>query len=345
MPVIARMPNGYHEKDAQGHVSWHEGPPRYGTVGMRATRFRLHAGLLSWKRRTGSDAKNAKILSLIPANCKDPRVNSTASHRNFTEAEQREVRKVLVGTAPARSRRYIKDDMRGGEQDLDGYEERNEATRDDVDEADEDEPRKLISGLQDRNANSAHFEDGGEKFSDTPVPAVGFSSNPILVKENPDRRAQGRIIKASHSASDSDQPLAKRQRTTHPKHLSNPIKNHTLDNLDGPTMMDADTEPTDYRYMDPLTHEEKQAIQQALELTREDFRQKTRMDVPPLLATKFDDEDYNSQRLRLQEVFSRVWAGSGRTPQLYRLPAWHEDFANWKIPDKEGMDLYSNVLE
>ena len=77
---------------------------------MRATRFRLQAGLLSWKKRMGSDARNAKILSFIPDDCKDPQVNSTQSFRDLTFQEQDEVSKVLLGSAPGRKRNFRKDD-------------------------------------------------------------------------------------------------------------------------------------------------------------------------------------------------------------------------------------------
>lgn len=387
------MPNGYHEKNAQGHVVWHEGPPRYGTVGMRATRFRMHAGLLSWKLRSGSDAKNAKILSLIPAECKDPLVNSTASHRDFNEAEQKEVRKVLVGTAPNRGRNANKNDMRVDEQEDDGYGEDSDATVDDAEEVDEDQSPQSLPGLPAQNAGSAGSEDNedhnpptrtvykasyppwnsGYETSDeeqSPIPKAkhkrsnvtppisnetshsypffshkpsrahlpvrGSFANPILVKEQTNTRDRDEVLKSSNSASDSDEPQAKRQRAT--SHIP-------VDDLDGPTEIATDeTDLPDYRTISLSTDKDRQAIQQALNLTREDFRQKTSMNAPPLLAIKFGDESYLSQRLRLQDLFSKVWAGTGAVPQLYCLPAWYGGFRQWRIPDEEGMVLYSNVL-
>lgn len=71
---------------------------------MRATRFRLQAGLLSWKKRMGSDIRNAGILSFIPNECKYPQVNSTESFRDLTQAEQDSIEKTLKGTAPGRKR-------------------------------------------------------------------------------------------------------------------------------------------------------------------------------------------------------------------------------------------------
>ncbi len=385
------MPNGYHEQNSVGDVTWHEGPPRYGTVGMRATRFRLHAGLLSWKRRTGSDAKNAKILSLIPANCKDPRVNSTASYRDFTEAEQAEVRRVLAGTAPGRRRIANRSIWRTNRRGNDENEEDSEATIDAVNEADENESRKRllighdwiakriheggngdgvtrqvsnpedIQSIPGDSTNDKKAKHGRERVTpsipanisspdpnvnhnprDAALPVAGPSATPIPVKGKSDKSVQDGISEPFDSAYDSDKPLAKRQRATRPPHLANPNNSH---DLDGPTQVEDHTEQTDYRYIDPRTNEDKRAIQQALELTREDFRKKTRMNVPPRLATKFRDESYVSQRLRLQDMLSKVWVGSGAPPQLYNLPAWYGGFVKWRIPDEEGMDLYSSVIE
>ena len=72
---------------------------------MRATRFRLHAGLLTWKNRMGSDTRNAKILSFIPAQCKDPRVNSTKAFRDLTQEEMMAVANILKGSAPSRAQK------------------------------------------------------------------------------------------------------------------------------------------------------------------------------------------------------------------------------------------------
>lgn len=54
---------------------------------MRATRFRLTAGCLSWETKDGTAAKNQRILDLIPAEFKDPAVNSTKGWRDFNKQE------------------------------------------------------------------------------------------------------------------------------------------------------------------------------------------------------------------------------------------------------------------
>ena len=57
---------------------------------MRATRFRLRAGLLSWEKKDGTDAKNQRILSLIPAQFK--RLNSTKGWRDLNKEEMNQVK-------------------------------------------------------------------------------------------------------------------------------------------------------------------------------------------------------------------------------------------------------------
>ncbi|KAM0798790.1 hypothetical protein BDR22DRAFT_890910 [Usnea florida] len=107
--LIARAPNGYYlgepepirkssrdrkkDKKAEETVTreWHEGPPRVGTFSMRATRFRLRAGCLSWAKKDGTAAKNQRILDVIPAQYKDPAVNSTKGWRDLNKAEIKRV--------------------------------------------------------------------------------------------------------------------------------------------------------------------------------------------------------------------------------------------------------------
>lgn len=54
---------------------------------MRATRFRLTAGCLSWETKDGTAAKNQRILDLIPEEYKNPAVNSTKSWRDLNKKE------------------------------------------------------------------------------------------------------------------------------------------------------------------------------------------------------------------------------------------------------------------
>ncbi len=101
--TTARAPSGYHKGKPQGEFKradknkqareWHEGPPRVGTFSMRATRFRLGAGCLSWERKDGTAAKNERILDVIPARFKDPAVNSTRGWRDLNKEEIKRIEK------------------------------------------------------------------------------------------------------------------------------------------------------------------------------------------------------------------------------------------------------------
>lgn len=102
MNATARAPNGYHKGQPEkgnkktgekGQANeWHDGPPRIGTFSMRATRFRLTTGCLSWGRKDGTVAKNQRILDVIPAQYKDPGVNSTKGWRDLNKAEVKKIR-------------------------------------------------------------------------------------------------------------------------------------------------------------------------------------------------------------------------------------------------------------
>ena len=59
---------------------------------MRATRFRLAAGCLSWEKKDGTVAKNQRILDVIPAQYKDPAVNSTKGWRDLNKAEIKRIK-------------------------------------------------------------------------------------------------------------------------------------------------------------------------------------------------------------------------------------------------------------
>ena len=59
---------------------------------MRATRFRLGAGCLSWAKKDGTVAKNQRILDVIPVRYKDPAVNSTKGWRDLNKAEMKMVK-------------------------------------------------------------------------------------------------------------------------------------------------------------------------------------------------------------------------------------------------------------
>ena len=62
------------------------------TFCLRATRSRLRAGCLSWKKKDGTAAKNQRTLDVIPAQYKDPTVISTKSWRDLNKAEMKSVK-------------------------------------------------------------------------------------------------------------------------------------------------------------------------------------------------------------------------------------------------------------
>jgi len=71
---------------------------------MRATRFRLGAGCLTWNEKGDSDAKNSAMMSLMPAavrtQCEN--INSTISFRDLSKAEQTQC-KTATGHRPAKA--------------------------------------------------------------------------------------------------------------------------------------------------------------------------------------------------------------------------------------------------
>ncbi|CAF9927049.1 hypothetical protein IMSHALPRED_007108 [Imshaugia aleurites] len=66
--LVVRAPNGYYKGEPETEMKkkdktskereWHEGPSRFGIFSMRATRFRMRAGCLSWEKKDGTAAKN-----------------------------------------------------------------------------------------------------------------------------------------------------------------------------------------------------------------------------------------------------------------------------------------------
>lgn len=62
------------------------------TFFLRATRFRLRAGCLSWEKKDGTAAKNQRTLDVIPAQYEDPTVISTKSWRDLNKAEMKPVK-------------------------------------------------------------------------------------------------------------------------------------------------------------------------------------------------------------------------------------------------------------
>ena len=82
------------------------------------------------------------------------------------------------------------------------------------------------------------------------------------------------------------------------------------------------------------------AIQEALELSREDFRQRISFRPPASLAKEHEDQTYIMQYHALQQVFAGTWRGARPPPLLYMLPRWEGGFRNWKIEDEKAQQLY-----
>ncbi len=93
------MPDGFFT--GKNGDKWHEGPPRPGTVSMRATRFRLKAGCISWEPKAGSENIADYILKLLPQSCID--ANSTLTFRDLSREEQEDATKPNKGTQPNRA--------------------------------------------------------------------------------------------------------------------------------------------------------------------------------------------------------------------------------------------------
>lgn len=86
--IIARMPGGFWTGSLG--QTWRDKPPRAGSVSMRATRFRLRAGCLTWNEKGDSDAKNAAMMMLMPPNVRKfcETNNSTNLFRDLSKPEQ-----------------------------------------------------------------------------------------------------------------------------------------------------------------------------------------------------------------------------------------------------------------
>ena len=104
---------------------------------MRATRFRLRAGLLAWEKKDGTDAKNQRILGLIPARYR--RANSTKGWRDLKKEEMNQVKagalhKPQQGPKAKRAVQAQRDlavvEHSGEDDGLDGDEEDSEQDKD-----------------------------------------------------------------------------------------------------------------------------------------------------------------------------------------------------------------------
>ena len=130
---------------------------------MRATRFRLRAGLLSWEKKDGTDAKNRRILDLIPAQYR--RVNSTKGWRDLNKDEINQVkagalRKPQQGrkarrAVPAQRDLAVAEDS-GEDEGLDDDEEHPEK--------DKDTSNNTLSERDNREWPEYHPEDNGNSL-------------------------------------------------------------------------------------------------------------------------------------------------------------------------------------
>ena len=122
---------------------------------MRATRFRLRAGLLSWDKKDGTESKNRRILDLIPASFKS--VNSTKGWRDLN---QDEINQVKAGSlrkpqqGPKAKRALTKDGEDEGP---------------DNDEEDPEQDKDTSNNKRDKGQQPEKQPEGNGKFPPTPT--------------------------------------------------------------------------------------------------------------------------------------------------------------------------------
>ncbi len=216
------MPNDY----LVGRLGkrWHSGPPRVGTISMRATRFRLKAGCLAWTEKGDTVAKNNKILSLMPAVCQA--TNSSQGFRDLTkeEANDCETAKGMRANKGRKSNRQA------------NIAEETDSEEDGVNEDHDDRSSRVIA--QADNRSQTVYEDGEEDVNpedegfntaiwptqnddDHQMTAIsspeskgafhGGSSYDVKIKKSK-KRARAQRSESADSEADTYQPAPKRQR-------------------------------------------------------------------------------------------------------------------------------------
>ena len=122
---------------------------------MRATRFRLRAGLLSWDKKDGTEAKNRRILDLIPASFK--RVNSTKGWRDLNKEEINAVKAGALHKPQQgpKAKRALTED--GEDEGLDDNEEDLEQDKD------------TSNNKRDEGQQPEKHPEGNSKFPPTPI--------------------------------------------------------------------------------------------------------------------------------------------------------------------------------
>ena len=178
------MPNGYF--GGKSGENWHAGPPRVGTISMRATRFRLKAGCLAWTEKGDSAAKNEKMRSFMPQACKD--VNSSVGFRDLTKQEQKDC-ETAKGKRANKGRKAKRRAAAPQEED----------TEDDtVEEINHDTQPQPIGENSLTNVDTGSMQYGG-------------SSGSSLTRK-PKKRARRSLSEPIDSEDDAPKPIAKRQR-------------------------------------------------------------------------------------------------------------------------------------
>ena len=105
----------------------------------------------------------------------------------------------------------------------------------------------------------------------------------------------------------------------------------------------AGVEAGDYRYVTPMSSENKKLVERVLELSRADFFQKTGHHIPRHVVDDYKGETYASQQRRLDAHFEseRIEAGNYDGESIYCLPQWLGGFdRSWRSAlDEEGIRL------
>ena len=154
---------------------------------MRATRFRLRAGCLSWEKMDGTAAKNQRILDVIPAQYKDPAVNSTKGWRDLNKAEIKQIkdgamRKPQQGPKGKRAAQ-AKKDLAKQEGSFEDYVEGKGFLEGGATTQHGDQGAWI--GAANEQENSVWLENGPEDFESSILAAQIYETNPQQVPPSP----------------------------------------------------------------------------------------------------------------------------------------------------------------
>ena len=94
-------------QDPKGNWDGGVDPIRSGTIGMRMTRFRETHGMISWRKKKGSEQIKAYMDSILPQACKD--ANSIEGFRVLHPHEKYALHLNNIGQMPERSHAGTKD--------------------------------------------------------------------------------------------------------------------------------------------------------------------------------------------------------------------------------------------